>query len=147
MASEIKMPALSPTMESGTLSRWLVAEGDQVRSGDIIAEIETDKTTMEVETIEDGIIRKLLVPEGAENVQVNAAIAILIDNAGDTIPEVAAADPSASNTAAPNKAVPNKAVPTNQPATSAPAVQPAVTADSTGSTSLTVRESLRDAMA
>ena len=142
MASEIKMPALSPTMESGTLSKWLVAEGDQVRSGDIIAEIETDKTTMEVETIEDGIIGKLLVPEGAENVQVNAAIAILIDNAGDTIPEVAAADPSASNTAAPNKAVP-----TNQPATSAPAVQPAVTADSTGSTSLTVRESLRDAMA
>ena len=142
MASEIKMPALSPTMESGTLSKWLVAEGDQVRSGDIIAEIETDKTTMEVETIEDGIIGKLLVPEGAENVQVNAAIAILIDNAGDTIPEVAAADPSASNTAAPNKAVP-----TNQPAASAPAVQPAVTADSTGSTSLTVRESLRDAMA
>ena len=142
MASEIKMPALSPTMESGTLSKWLVAEGDQVRSGDIIAEIETDKTTMEVETIEDGIIGKLLVPEGAENVQVNAAIAILIENAGDTIPEVAAADPSASNTAAPNKAVP-----TNQPAASAPAVQPAVTADSTGSTSLTVRESLRDAMA
>ena len=142
MASEIKMPALSPTMESGTLSKWLVAEGDQVRSGDIIAEIETDKTTMEVETIEDGIIGKLLVPEGAENVQVNAAIAILIDDAGDTIPEVAAADPSASNTAAPNKAVP-----TNQPAASAPAVQPTVTADSTGSTSLTVRESLRDAMA
>jgi pyruvate dehydrogenase E1 component beta subunit len=142
MASEIKMPALSPTMESGTLSKWLVAEGDQVRSGDIIAEIETDKTTMEVETIEDGIIGKLLVPEGAENVQVNAAIAILIDNAGDTIPEVAAADPSASNTAAPNKAAP-----TNQPAASAPAVQPTVTADSTGSTSLTVRESLRDAMA
>jgi len=147
MASEIKMPALSPTMESGTLSKWLVAEGDQVRSGDIIAEIETDKTTMEVETIEDGIIGKLLVPEGAENVQVNAAIAILIDNAGDTIPEVAAADTSASNTAAPNKVAPNKAVPTNQPAASAPAVQPAVTADSTGSTSLTVRESLRDAMA
>ena len=142
MASEIKMPALSPTMESGTLSKWLVAEGDQVRSGDIIAEIETDKTTMEVETIEDGIIGKLLVPEGAENVQVNAAIAILIENAGDTIPKVAAADPSAPNTAAPNKAVP-----TNQPAASAPAVQPTVTADSTGSTSLTVRESLRDAMA
>jgi pyruvate/2-oxoglutarate dehydrogenase complex dihydrolipoamide acyltransferase (E2) component len=61
MASEIKMPALSPTMESGTLAKWLVAEGDQVRSGDIIAEIETDKTTMEVETIEDGIVGKLLV--------------------------------------------------------------------------------------
>ena len=88
-----------------------------MRSGDIIAEIETDKTTMEVETIEDGIMGKLLVPEGAENVQVNTAIAILIDDAGDTIPEVAAADPSASN----------KAVPTNQPAASAPAVSEAGT--------------------
>ncbi|MGA1186802.1 MAG: biotin/lipoyl-containing protein, partial [Candidatus Puniceispirillaceae bacterium] len=97
MASEIKMPALSPTMETGTLSKWLVAEGDQVRSGDIIAEIETDKTTMEVETIEDGFIGKLLVPEGAENVQVNATIAILIDEAGDTVPEVAAADPAVPN--------------------------------------------------
>jgi len=137
MASEIKMPALSPTMETGTLSKWLVAEGDQVRSGDIIAEIETDKTTMEVETIEDGFIGKLLVPEGAENVQVNATIAILIDEAGDTVPEVAAADP----------AVPNPAVSSNQPATSAPAAQPAATADSGATTSLTVRESLRDAMA
>jgi len=137
MASEIKMPALSPTMETGTLSKWLVAEGDQVRSGDIIAEIETDKTTMEVETIEDGFIGKLLVPEGAENVQVNATIAILIDEAGDTVPEVVAADP----------AVPNPAVTSNQPATSAPAAQPVATADSGATTSLTVRESLRDAMA
>ena len=137
MAIEIKMPALSPTMESGTLSKWLVAEGDQVRSGDIIAEIETDKTTMEVETIEDGFIGKLLVPEGAENVQVNAAIAILIDDAGDTMPEVYVADPPATNSA----------VPTNQPNAIAPAIPAAVAADSTGSTLLTVRESLRDAMA
>ena len=129
-------------METGTLSKWLVAEGDQVRSGDIIAEIETDKTTMEVETIEDGFIGKLLVPEGAENVQVNATIAILIDEAGDTVPEVAAADPAVLN-----PAVPNPAVASNQPATSAPAAQPAATADSGATTSLTVRESLRDAMA
>ena len=142
MASEIKMPALSPTMETGTLSKWLVAEGDQVRSGDIIAEIETDKTTMEVETIEDGFIGKLLVPEGAENVQVNATIAILIDEAGDTVPEVAAADPAVLN-----PAVPNPAVASNQPATSAAAAQPVATADSGATTSLTVRESLRDAMA
>ena len=152
MASEIKMPALSPTMETGTLSKWLVAEGDQVRSGDIIAEIDTDKTTMEVETIEDGFIGKLLVPEGAENVQVNATIAILIDEAGDTVPEVAAADPAVPNPAVlnpevPNPAVPNPAVSSNQPATSAPAAQPAATADSGATTSLTVRESLRDAMA
>jgi pyruvate dehydrogenase E1 component beta subunit len=137
MVSEIKMPALSPTMESGTLSKWLVAEGDQVRSGDIIAEIETDKTTMEVETIEDGFIGKLLVPEGAENVQVNATIAILIDEAGDIVPDVTAADP----------AVPNPAVPSNQTATSAFAVQPATTVDKGATTSITVRDSLRDAMA
>ena len=152
MASEIKMPALSPTMETGTLSKWLVAEGDQVRSGDIIAEIETDKTTMEVETIEDGFIGKLLVPEGAENVQVNATIAILIDEAGDTVPKVAAADPAVPNPAVPNPVVPNPAVPnpavtSNQPATSAAAAQPVATADSGATTSLTVRESLRDAMA
>ena len=135
MASEIKMPALSPTMESGTLAKWLVAEGDQVRSGDIIAEIETDKTTMEVETIEDGIIGKLLVPAGAENVAVNATIAILIDDAGEAIPDVASADPAA---------------PAEQPAVSVPAPQvraSAATPVTGASTSLTVRESLRDAMA
>ncbi len=135
MASEIKMPALSPTMESGTLSKWLVAEGDRVRSGDIIAEIETDKTTMEVETIEDGIVGKLLVPAGAENVAVNAIIAILIDEAGDAIPDVASADPAA---------------PAEQPAVSVPAPQAlaiAATPVMGASTSLTVRESLRDAMA
>ena len=135
MASEIKMPALSPTMESGTLAKWLVAEGDQVRSGDIIAEIETDKTTMEVETIEDGIIGKLLVPAGAENVAVNATIAILIDDAGEAIPDVASADPAA---------------PAEQPAVSAPVPQTLASAATSvigASTSLTVRESLRDAMA
>ena len=135
MATEIRMPALSPTMESGTLSKWLVAEGEQVRSGDIIAEIETDKTTMEVETIEDGIVGKLLVPAGAENVAVNATIAILIDDAGDAIPDVASADPAA---------------PTEQPAVSVPAPQALASAATPvmgASTSLTVRESLRDAMA
>ena len=135
MTSEIKMPALSPTMESGTLAKWLVAEGDQVRSGDIIAEIETDKTTMEVETIEDGIIGKLLVPAGAENVAVNATIAILIDDAGDAIPHVASTDPVA---------------PAEQPAVSVPAPQAPASAATPvigASTSLTVRESLRDAMA
>ena len=122
-------------MESGTLAKWLVAEGDQVRSGDIIAEIETDKTTMEVETIEDGIIGKLLVPAGAENVAVNATIAILIDDAGEAIPDVASADPAA---------------PAEQPAVSAPVPQTLASAATPvigASTSLTVRESLRDAMA
>ncbi len=147
MASEIKMPALSPTMETGTLSKWFVTEGDEVRSGDVIAEIETDKTTMEVETIEDGFIGKLLVPEGTENVQVNATIAILIDDAGDTVPEVAAANSAVPNPAVPNPAMLNPAVTSNQPAVRAAAAHPVATADSGAITSLTVRESLRDAMA
>ena len=147
MASEIKMPALSPTMESGALSKWLVTEGDQVRSGDIIAEIETDKTTMEVEAVEDGIIGKLLVPEGADNVQVNATIAILIDDVGDAIPEVAATNLAASSESVPDNSMPNIAAAAKQPVANSAAVRLALPAVSTGSTSLTVRESLRDAMA
>ena len=139
MATEIKMPALSPTMETGTLAKWLVAEGDQVRSGDVIAEIETDKTTMEVETIDDGVVGKLLVPAGAENVLVNTVIAILIDDANDSI----AVDSIADVVVADNTA-PENAAPATEPA-------PAITADaaaiSGASTMLTVRESLRDAMA
>ena len=80
MSTEIFMPALSPTMEEGTLSKWLVKEGDEVTSGDLIAEIETDKATMEVEAIDDGIIGKLLVSEGEEGIKVNTPIAVLIDS-------------------------------------------------------------------
>ena len=80
MPIEILMPALSPTMEEGTLSKWLVKEGDEVTSGDLIAEIETDKATMEVEAIDDGIIGKLLVSEGEEGIKVNTPIAVLIDS-------------------------------------------------------------------
>ena len=85
MSVEILMPALSPTMEEGTLSKWLVKEGDNVVSGDLIAEIETDKATMEVETIEDGVIGKLVVSEGEESIKVNSVIAILINN-GEELP-------------------------------------------------------------
>ena len=80
MSIEILMPALSPTMEEGTLSKWLVKEGDEVSSGDLIAEIETDKATMEVEAVDDGKIGALLVPEGSEGVKVNTPIAVLIDS-------------------------------------------------------------------
>jgi pyruvate dehydrogenase E1 component beta subunit len=80
MAIEIKMPALSPTMEEGTLAKWLVADGDDVRSGDVIAEIETDKATMEVEAIEDGKIGQILVPAGTQHVKVNAVIAMLLED-------------------------------------------------------------------
>ena len=78
MSIDILMPALSPTMEEGTLSKWLVKEGDKIVSGDLIAEIETDKATMEVEAIDDGIIGKILVSEGQESIKVNAPIAILL---------------------------------------------------------------------
>ena len=78
MSVDILMPALSPTMEEGTLSKWLVKEGDKVESGDLIAEIETDKATMEVEAIDDGIIGKILVSEGQESIKVNSPIAILL---------------------------------------------------------------------
>ncbi len=84
MGTEILMPALSPTMEEGTLAKWLVKEGDNVASGDIIAEIETDKATMEVEAVDEGIVGKILVPEGAEGVKVNAVIAILVEEGEST---------------------------------------------------------------
>ena len=79
MTIEILMPALSPTMEEGTLAKWLVNEGDDISSGDLIAEIETDKATMEVEAVEDGKIGQLLIPEGTEGVKVNTPIALLVD--------------------------------------------------------------------
>ncbi|MGB2505063.1 MAG: biotin/lipoyl-containing protein, partial [Paracoccaceae bacterium] len=99
MPIEILMPALSPTMEEGTLAKWLVKEGDTVASGDLLAEIETDKATMEFEAVDEGIIGKLLVAEGTENVAVNSAIAVLLED-GEAASEVAAA-PSASASPAP----------------------------------------------
>ena len=80
MPIEILMPALSPTMEEGTLAKWLVKEGDTVSSGDIIAEIETDKATMEFEAVDEGTIGKIVVPEGSEGVKVNALIAVLLED-------------------------------------------------------------------
>src|SRR6056297_2039812 len=79
MATEILMPALSPTMEEGTLAKWLVKEGDAVKSGDILAEIETDKATMEFEAVDEGTIGKILVSEGTEGVAVNTPIAVLLE--------------------------------------------------------------------
>src|SRR5580704_4794169 len=78
MSQEILMPALSPTMEEGKLAKWLVKEGDDVRSGDVLAEIETDKATMEFEAVDEGRIGKILVPEGTEGVKVNEPIAVLL---------------------------------------------------------------------
>ncbi|WP_121629974.1 pyruvate dehydrogenase complex E1 component subunit beta [Tropicibacter alexandrii] len=86
MATEILMPALSPTMEEGTLAKWLVKEGDTVSSGDIIAEIETDKATMEFEAVDEGIMGKILIPEGTADVKVNTPIAVLVE-AGEEVPD------------------------------------------------------------
>ena len=89
MATEILMPALSPTMEEGTLAKWLVKEGDTVKSGDILAEIETDKATMEFEAVDEGIVGKLLIAEGTSGVKVNTAIAVLLED-GESADAVAA---------------------------------------------------------
>jgi pyruvate dehydrogenase E2 component (dihydrolipoamide acetyltransferase) len=105
MPIEIKMPALSPTMEEGTLAKWLVKEGDTVKSGDILAEIETDKATMEFETIDEGTVTKLLVPEGTDGVKVGAAILILAGEDEDASAPTPKADaaPAPAKAAAPQK--------------------------------------------
>ena len=146
MAIEIKMPALSPTMESGTLAKWLVDEGADVSSGDVIAEIETDKATMEVEAVDDGKLGKILVAAGTENVAVNAPIAVLLEDG-----EAADATPTSStpaDDAPPAKADAPKAeiAPVSSDAPVAPAIM-AETEWTGASTSSTVRESLREAMA
>ena len=90
MATEILMPALSPTMEEGTLAKWLVKEGDQVTSGMVLAEIETDKATMEFEAVDEGVMGKILVAEGTEGVKVNTPIAVLVEE-GEEVPAEAPA--------------------------------------------------------
>jgi len=92
MALAIKMPALSPTMEEGTLAKWLSKEGDEVNSGDVMAEIETDKATMEFEAVDEGIIAKILIPEGSENVAVGTTIAILAEEDEDVAAAIASFD-------------------------------------------------------
>ena len=86
MAIELKMPALSPTMEEGTLAKWLVKEGDTVSAGDVLAEIETDKATMEFESIDEGVVAQILVAEGAENVKVGTVIAVLTAEGEEAAP-------------------------------------------------------------
>ena len=99
MSINITMPALSPTMEEGKLAKWHVKEGDSVSSGDVIAEIETDKATMEVEAVDEGKIGKIVVPEGTDNVKVNAVIAVLLtegESAADVKAPAAAPAPKAA---------------------------------------------------
>ena len=90
MPTEILMPALYPTMEEGTLAKWLVKEGDTVSSGDLLAEIETDKATMEFEAVDDGVVGKILIPEGSEGVKVNTPIAVMLED-GESADDIGAA--------------------------------------------------------
>ncbi len=119
MPTNILMPALSPTMTEGTLARWLKAEGDTIRAGDVIAEIETDKATMEVEAVDEGVLGKILVPDGTQGVKVNDPIAVLVD-AGET----AAAKPQAAKPTPPEppKAAQPPVPPAAPPAPPAPGV-------------------------
>ncbi|WP_376710016.1 pyruvate dehydrogenase complex dihydrolipoamide acetyltransferase [Pseudochrobactrum lubricantis] len=128
MAIKITMPALSPTMEEGNLAKWLVKEGDKVSAGDVIAEIETDKATMEVEAVDEGIVAKLVVPAGTESVKVNALIAVLAED-GEDVAEAAKAASGDAPAAAPKAeaAAPVAATPVSAPApvAAAPAATPA----------------------
>jgi pyruvate dehydrogenase E1 component beta subunit len=149
MATEILMPALSPTMEEGTLAKWLVKEGDTVSSGDIMAEIETDKATMEFEAVDEGIIGKIVVAEGTEGVKVNEVIAILVEEGED----VDSAEIDSSQSQQPVPADKEQSSET-APAAAKSHPDPAPVADATPDwdadvevKKTTVREALRDAMA
>jgi pyruvate dehydrogenase E1 component beta subunit len=145
MATQILMPALSPTMEEGTLAKWLVKEGDTVTSGQIIAEIETDKATMEFEAVDEGKVGKILIGEGTEGVKVNTPIAVILDE-GEDASAADAAVGTAETVSEPEEA-PAVAMP-SQPAVARaePAAEPEVP-EGTAFKSQTVREALRDAMA
>ena len=144
MATQVLMPALSPTMTEGKIAKWMKSEGDSVASGDVLCEIETDKATMEVEAVDEGILGKILVPEGTENVAVNAPIAVLVEE-GESADDVADAPKPATAQSSPAEqpeAAPKAAAQPVQPA-AAPAAEP----DYDGPMKTqTVREALRDAM-
>ena len=146
MAIEILMPALSPTMEEGTLAKWMVKEGDVVAAGDIIAEIETDKATMEFEAVDEGIIGQIIVAEGSENVKVNSPIATILAEGEPAEAQPSAAPPAPSQAESPAPAAP-AAVPVKA---ATAALSPNTAPDWPEGTKLkqqTVREALRDAMA
>src|SRR5215469_13743089 len=103
MPTELKMPALSPTMEEGTLAKWLVKEGDEVESGDILAEIETDKATMEFEAVDEGKIAKILVPEGTDGVKVGQPIALLAADGEQVSDAAPAAAPAPAQDSQPDR--------------------------------------------
>jgi pyruvate dehydrogenase E1 component beta subunit len=142
MATEILMPALSPTMEEGTLAKWMVKEGDTVKSGDILAEIETDKATMEFEAVDEGVIGKILIAEGTEGVKVNAAIAVLLED-GESAGAIVGSAPVAE--AAPVEAAPSPVAAASGPA--APIIDTSPDwPEGTPMKQQTVREAIREGM-
>ncbi|HEY3951352.1 pyruvate dehydrogenase complex E1 component subunit beta [Phenylobacterium sp.] len=151
--TDVLMPALSPTMEEGTLTKWHVKKGDKVRSGDVIAEIETDKATMEVEAVDEGVVEEILVPEGAEEVKVNTPIARLSgDDAGAAAPK---AEPKTEAPHAEDPQPASRAEAKGDPVRAAPKAAPAPVQtlkdpdlpDGVKLVKVTVRDALRDAMA
>jgi pyruvate dehydrogenase E1 component beta subunit len=153
MPTEILMPALSPTMEEGTLAKWHVREGDAVRTGDVIAEIETDKATMEVEAIEDGTLGKILVPEGTEHVPVNRPIALLLTDGEGEGASSPGSSPGQEARAASLDLDLGERAPDIETAPAGPQTAPAEPGPEaevppgTAMVTMTVREALRDAMA
>jgi len=158
MPIEVLMPALSPTMEKGNLAKWIKHEGDKVKSGDVIAEIETDKATMEVEAVDEGTLGKILVPEGTEDVAVNTPIAVILADGEDAsaVKAAPAAPPkspeaaSAPATAAKSPAAEARAPASPKPASAEPPQQALPEPDVPEGTEMvttTVRDALRDAMA
>ena len=148
MPTQILMPALSPTMEEGKLAKWLVQEGSRIKPGDILAEIETDKATMEVESVEDGVIQQLLIAAGTEKVKVNTPIAIIRgdgESAGEARPEAAAKQNGASQQALSTlRPAPPASSPSPKPVAATARAEPEATGDTI---TQTMREALRDAMA
>ncbi|MDQ7261477.1 pyruvate dehydrogenase complex E1 component subunit beta [Paracoccus sp. PS-1] len=148
MATEILMPALSPTMEEGTLAKWLVKEGDSVKSGDILAEIETDKATMEFEAVEEGILGKLLIAEGTPGVKVNTPIAVLVEEgeSADAVPAPKAEAPAEAAPAEARAEAPSAPAEAAAPAPAPVADQSPDWPEGTPMKTMTVREALREAM-
>jgi pyruvate dehydrogenase E1 component beta subunit len=153
MPIEVLMPALSPTMEKGNLAKWVKHEGDKVKSGDVIAEIETDKATMEVEAVDEGTLGKILVPEGTEDVAVNTPIAVILADGEDASAVKAAAPAAKQQKASPAPAATTQAPSSPPPSPTIvelPSAQPLLEPDVPAGTemiTITVRDALRDAMA
>ncbi len=152
MSTQILMPALSPTMTEGKLAKWLKKVGEEIRAGDVIAEIETDKATMEVEAVDEGKLAKILVEEGTEGVAVNTPIAELAGNGADTSPAEASPRPAAAklpDASPPQRAeaLPGSTAQTPPPPATAPLAAPAPEKDWGPTKPMTVREATRDAMA